>query len=95
MLRLSLRRSKASFLLATLLFLPSLQQAQCWSPNFSSGMVFKTTGDPQLDQKFNTEASLIYRVFGVNPNMVVFDDGSSPLRVKDMPSAEFFKFTRI
>lgn len=52
--------------------------AQCWSPSFSPGPVFKTTGDFRLDQKFNMEGNLIYRVFGVNPNMFLFDDGANP-----------------
>src|SRR5580704_13850513 len=64
--------------LFALLVLGRVTGAQCWSPNFTPGMVFKTTGDPSLDQKFNAEGTFIFDVFGVDPNMVVFDDGGNP-----------------
>lgn len=77
----SWRGTRACIILAaviTCFLLASNGRSQCWSPNFSPGMTYKSTGDLNLDRKFNVEGNLIYHVFGVNPNMVVFDDGNSP-----------------
>ena len=52
--------------------------AQCVQGSFEPGRIFKSTGDPALDQKFNIEGNYIFRAFGVNPNMFVFDDSGSP-----------------
>lgn len=53
--------------------------AQCLSNSpVSSGRLIKTTGNPDLDMRFNQEATMIYSVFGVNPNLFIFDDGRSP-----------------
>ena len=52
--------------------------AQCVRDNINVGQVFKSTGDPQLDERFNEEAYMLYRVFNVSPNLLIFDDRGSP-----------------
>ena len=64
-------------LLVSLYVCPPLD-AQCVRGNINVGHIFKSTGDPQLDGRFNEEAYMIYRVFNVRPNLLVFDDRGSP-----------------
>jgi hypothetical protein len=58
--------------------LPKPSSAQCLQNSFRPGRIFKTTGIQDLDVRFNQEGTLIHSVFGVAPNMFIFDDGGSP-----------------
>ena len=73
---------KLAIYVAAILLTVCLQvsaSAQCLSgSSVSSSRLFKTTGNMDLDTRFNQEASMIYSVFGVNPNIFIFDDGRSP-----------------
>jgi hypothetical protein len=53
--------------------------AQCLQGSGAvSGPFFKTTGNPSLDLRFNQEAAMIASVFGVAPNLLLFNDSGSP-----------------
>ncbi|HKQ03981.1 MAG TPA: hypothetical protein VJ464_02535 [Blastocatellia bacterium] len=53
-------------------------KGQCLQGAANVSRIMKTTGDPRLDTLLNQEGNLIYSVFGVNPNMFLFDDGEAP-----------------
>ncbi|HUI28953.1 MAG TPA: hypothetical protein VLX91_01960 [Candidatus Acidoferrales bacterium] len=69
----------SKILVVVITFLVSIQaSSQCLQPNLSMGTLYKTTGVPDLDVRINQEGTLIYNVFGVDPNMFLFDDQGSP-----------------
>ena len=74
-----MKRTVTFCLLILSLYVYSPLHAQCVRGNLNVGqlLLFKTTGDPQLDQRFNEEGYMLYRVFNVSPNLLIFDDRGS------------------
>ena len=72
-------KRKVGFCLIILsLYVCSPLHAQCMQANLNVGQRFKSTGLPQLDHRFNVEASMLCMLFKVNPNLFIFDDLGSP-----------------
>jgi hypothetical protein len=77
-----IRRTLKCFLIAIagLSALKTVASAQeCLQRSLNPGAnYFETTGNPILDQQLNTEAIAVDMVFGISPNLLIFDDGDQP-----------------
>jgi hypothetical protein len=62
-----------------LLLVSSVADAACYgNASPGSAQLFKTTGNPQLDQAINAEASALATAFGVTPQLYTMNDSGSP-----------------
>ncbi len=43
-----------------------------------AGQILKTTGNVALDNSLNQEGNFLHNVFGIAPNLFIFDDGRQP-----------------
>ncbi|SDX00259.1 hypothetical protein SAMN05444410_1087 [Hydrobacter penzbergensis] len=67
-------------ILLVFLFLPTSRLfSQCYVTSFGSlGTLFKSTGNYQLDQKFNISKTTLENLFNISVNLFIYDDGQSP-----------------